>query len=51
MHWETPTFVEINMSAEIGGYQSDFGDEDPSGPPVAGAASVALREAAPPPSA
>ena len=26
MKWETPTFVEINMSAEIGGYQSDFSD-------------------------
>ena len=24
MKWETPAFVEINMSAEIGGYQSDF---------------------------
>jgi hypothetical protein len=32
MKWETPAFVEINMSAEIGGYQSDFGDRDPWGP-------------------
>jgi hypothetical protein len=32
MNWETPSFVEINMSAEIGGYQSDFGDRDPFGP-------------------
>jgi hypothetical protein len=32
MKWETPTFVEINMSAEIGGYQSDFGDRDPMEP-------------------
>jgi hypothetical protein len=32
MKWETPAFVEINMSAEIGGYQSDFGDRDPVGP-------------------
>jgi hypothetical protein len=32
MKWETPSFVEINMSAEIGGYQSDFGDRDPVGP-------------------
>ena len=31
MKWETPSFVEINMSAEIGGYQSDFGDRDPDG--------------------
>jgi coenzyme PQQ precursor peptide PqqA len=22
--WETPSFVEIDMSAEIGSYQSDF---------------------------
>lgn len=32
MTWETPTFVEINMSAEIGGYQSDFEDQDPVHP-------------------
>jgi len=32
--WETPSFVEINMSAEIGGYQNDFGDHDPVGPAV-----------------
>lgn len=32
MHWETPAFAEINMSAEIGGYQSDFDDRDPAGP-------------------
>jgi hypothetical protein len=30
--WETPAFVEINMSAEIGGYQNDFGDPSPEGP-------------------
>jgi hypothetical protein len=38
--WETPSFVEINMSAEIGGYQSDFGDRDPMDP-VVGPASEA----------
>lgn len=27
--WESPTFVEVDMSAEIGGYQ---GDERPTGP-------------------
>jgi coenzyme PQQ precursor peptide PqqA len=30
MEWQTPSFVEIDMSAEIGAYQSDFdqrGDE------------------------
>ena len=34
MKWETPAFVEINMSAEIGGYQSDFSDRDPRDPIV-----------------
>ena len=32
MTWETPTYIEINMSAEIGGYQNDFGDRDSFGP-------------------
>jgi hypothetical protein len=32
MKWETPVFIEINMSAEIGGYQSDDSDRDPMGP-------------------
>jgi hypothetical protein len=32
MKWETPSFVEINMSAEIGGYGSDFSDRDPWSP-------------------
>jgi hypothetical protein len=32
MKWETPSFIEINMSAELGGYQSDFTDRDPWGP-------------------
>jgi hypothetical protein len=27
MHWETPTFIEIDMNAEIGGYQGDDGDD------------------------
>ena len=35
MKWETPAFVEINMSAEIGGYQTDFEDDhQPAGPGV-----------------
>lgn len=34
MKWETPAFIEINMSAEIGGYQSDDTDHDPMGPVV-----------------
>ena len=29
--WESPTFAEIDMSAEIGGYQGDYGDR-PNGP-------------------
>jgi hypothetical protein len=33
--WETPSFVEINMSAEIGGYQNDFGDREPTEPVAA----------------
>lgn len=26
MNWETPSFVEVKMDAEINGYQNDFGD-------------------------
>lgn len=26
--WETPSFVEIRMDAEIGSYQDDFDGED-----------------------
>ena len=26
MRWERPSFVEVNMDAEIGGYQDDLGD-------------------------
>ncbi len=30
MKWETPSFVEIEMNAEIGSYQEDFdGDDSP----------------------
>ena len=30
MVWETPTFVEVKMDAEINSYQDDFGpDRDP----------------------
>lgn len=30
MTWETPSFVEIKMDAEINSYQDDFGpDRDP----------------------
>jgi hypothetical protein len=32
MSWLTPAFEEINMSAEIGGYQGDYGDGNT--PPV-----------------
>ena len=27
--WTTPAFTEINMSAEIGGYQDDFEERAP----------------------
>jgi hypothetical protein len=27
MTWQKPTFVEINLDAEIGSYQEDFGDD------------------------
>jgi coenzyme PQQ precursor peptide PqqA len=35
--WETPSFIEIDMSAEIGGYQGDQNDrqENPAGPDYA----------------
>jgi hypothetical protein len=47
MKWETPAFVEINMSAEIGGYGSDFTDRDPWGPvaPVVEPAAKTERDA------
>ncbi|HET9844137.1 MAG TPA: pyrroloquinoline quinone precursor peptide PqqA [Nitrospira sp.] len=32
MMWEKPDFIEINMSAEIGGYQDDFEERAPSEP-------------------
>ncbi|HXI57660.1 MAG TPA: hypothetical protein VNO55_16460 [Polyangia bacterium] len=35
MSWEAPTFEEINMSAEIGGYQSEGEDPIRDLPPVA----------------
>jgi hypothetical protein len=33
MHWTRPAVIEVNMSAEIGAYQSDSGEFDDS-PPV-----------------
>ncbi|HEY8927207.1 MAG TPA: hypothetical protein VIU64_22645 [Polyangia bacterium] len=32
MKWERPELFEIGMNAEIGGYQSDFGEGEPVGP-------------------
>ncbi|MES1164929.1 MAG: hypothetical protein ABUR63_04175 [Verrucomicrobiota bacterium] len=46
MRWETPSFVEINMSAEIGGYGSDFSDRDPLGPVVEATAAADRTPAA-----
>src|SRR5262249_36806082 len=46
MKWETPAFVEINMSAEIGGYGSDFTDRDPWAPAAPHAESAGQTERA-----
>jgi len=46
MKWETPAFVEINMSAEIGGYGSDFSDRDPWGPVASSAEAPSKSEPA-----
>ena len=35
MRWETPTFEEIDMNAEIGGYQGDNDDRGGGSPPRA----------------
>ena len=32
MTWEKPDFIEINMSAEIGGYQDEFEERAPLEP-------------------
>lgn len=32
MSWETPTFEEINMSAEVTAYQGDFDGDDHRAP-------------------
>jgi hypothetical protein len=32
MTWEKPEYIEINMSAEIGGYQDDFEEHSRSQP-------------------
>jgi hypothetical protein len=32
MRWQSPTFEEINMSAEIGAYEGDSGDDDHRAP-------------------
>jgi coenzyme PQQ precursor peptide PqqA len=35
MSWKTPSFIEINMSAEIGAYQDDDGGRGNQPPAVA----------------
>jgi hypothetical protein len=45
MQWERPELFEIGMNAEIGGYQSDFGEGEPPGPRAPSA--VAVTEALP----
>jgi len=47
MKWETPAFVEINMSAEIGGYQSDDSDRDTWGPAAPRSDAQAIASTAP----
>ncbi len=48
MKWEQPVLIEIAMNAEIGGYQSDSGDEVPPGPrgPVLEAGSADTKDGA-----
>lgn len=29
--WERPTFIEVDMSAEIGGYQGEYGPHEGEG--------------------
>ena len=29
MNWKTPAYREVNMSAEIGGYQDEFDERGP----------------------
>lgn len=36
MPWETPSFIEIRMSSEIGGYQEDFDQRAPTDPTATG---------------
>ena len=38
MTWVSPSFEEINMSAEIGGYQGETGNDAPAAPPKDSAA-------------
>ena len=46
MRWETPTFEEIDMNAEIGGYQGDSDDRGGGAPPRA-AGTTSDAEASP----
>jgi hypothetical protein len=38
MSWQSPSFVEINMNAEIGGYNPDVDDREPTEPIFSGEA-------------
>ena len=42
MSWLTPAFEEINMSAEIGGYQGDF--DGGNQPPAAAAPAESAQD-------
>lgn len=50
MPWTTPSYVELNMSAEIGAYQDDLDRRDGPRPEAATApaAEAAGRASAPP---
>jgi hypothetical protein len=30
MQWETPSYIDVSMNAEIGAYQDDFGEMIPA---------------------
>jgi hypothetical protein len=43
--WETPTFQEVAMNAEIGAYQPEHGDDDRGDEPFAQREPKAARSA------
>ena len=43
MQWQPPEFTDINMSAEIGGYQDEFEERTPGTPPLVEPATTELH--------